>query len=653
MGIKALSGGWFHDNVTPRGISFDGFLPQACKTPLGSMEDFELIHCPAKMAEFQSDSWYKKNPSLGDILLTVAPLESNRKVKLIEQYVTQLEKYFCFPCDTKNCHDELENIPCRGVCRGMANLRKDFFHYKQMLPSIDKFRQDGKLYDVKKEIYRLVDRVFSGLASCFGIRSNGAFQILDELEMKGIITSAGRENLASAAAIALELRIKTYLEAGKQGEQVIANDIDKDEASVSNFESFYRLPNEEELFHFFFVASPLYKAIRQCCLLEGQILNSFADQAFFDCSPAVKGHVYRRILKFEQALECYESALETNPEDTEMRLVKIYIQLELDMSVEMAVCIEKQFQVLIRKLCKKHNLPEGNVDQNEYLVPTIDVCTSSLQNKPESELELLEVLGSMSSFYVSQGNVEQAQHIFDQCTTLTSLLGQPEELNIYFSYTQSTEKLKPKQLEEVVSYLRKIAEEEGISFQSVQCLNELGGIFIDQEKIQQAYQCLQRALAIEHTLFLSNFNPETQRTLSMLGFITMKLGMYQEGKIYYEKLLQLRKSLNIASDTMLIPTQLTIAFLCYNTNHHEEALSYFQDVLALLANKSFKRESYLEGCTHSLIAFSWRALNETEKALNSTIDAQACLSKITSMDMKVPLTCDIALNFRMIDIRRI
>ncbi|XP_028416715.1 uncharacterized protein LOC114540918, partial [Dendronephthya gigantea] len=95
MGIKALSGEWFYDNVTPRGISFDGFLPQACKTPLGNIKDFELIHCPAKMAEFQSDSWCQKNPNLADILLTVAPLESNGQTKLIEEYRAQLEKYLC------------------------------------------------------------------------------------------------------------------------------------------------------------------------------------------------------------------------------------------------------------------------------------------------------------------------------------------------------------------------------------------------------------------------------------------------------------------------------------------------------------------------------------------------------------------------------
>jgi hypothetical protein len=37
MNIKAINEEWFYDDKTARGVSFDGFLPQACKTPLGNM----------------------------------------------------------------------------------------------------------------------------------------------------------------------------------------------------------------------------------------------------------------------------------------------------------------------------------------------------------------------------------------------------------------------------------------------------------------------------------------------------------------------------------------------------------------------------------------------------------------------------------------
>ncbi|XP_046862000.1 uncharacterized protein LOC124455394 [Xenia sp. Carnegie-2017] len=77
---------------------------------------------------------------------------------------------------------------------------------------------DGKEYDVKKEIYRLNDRVIVGFSMVFGITTNGSFKIVDDLCERKVICSSAKDNLASALAISLKFKLYNDLLAEKQDE---------------------------------------------------------------------------------------------------------------------------------------------------------------------------------------------------------------------------------------------------------------------------------------------------------------------------------------------------------------------------------------------------------------------------------------------------
>jgi hypothetical protein len=166
MNIQSINGGWFFDDITARGVSFDGFLPQACKTPLGNMKEFDLIHTPQKMADFQNNGWYVRNWSLGDTLLTISPLQSDKHV-LVDAYQEEIAKILSSPCDLETCEHDAScgSWPSRGSCRGLNTLREDLSRYGDVMTGNNDL-DDGKFYDVKKEIYRLTDRVFAALAKC-------------------------------------------------------------------------------------------------------------------------------------------------------------------------------------------------------------------------------------------------------------------------------------------------------------------------------------------------------------------------------------------------------------------------------------------------------------------------------------------------------
>ena len=65
---------WFYDSETPRGISFDGAMPWASKTPLGRMATkdkaaLELIRTPEEMAKLQWEEFaVKEGYHLGMII---------------------------------------------------------------------------------------------------------------------------------------------------------------------------------------------------------------------------------------------------------------------------------------------------------------------------------------------------------------------------------------------------------------------------------------------------------------------------------------------------------------------------------------------------------------------------------------------------------
>ncbi|XP_066285755.1 uncharacterized protein [Branchiostoma lanceolatum] len=85
---------WFFDSVTPRGFSFDGFMPWASKTPFGrdktkSKPSVSLIQTPAKLAEYQQlHIAVAEGYHLSDILRRVSYLTGDES--LVDEYMDKI-----------------------------------------------------------------------------------------------------------------------------------------------------------------------------------------------------------------------------------------------------------------------------------------------------------------------------------------------------------------------------------------------------------------------------------------------------------------------------------------------------------------------------------------------------------------------------------
>jgi signal-transduction protein with cAMP-binding, CBS, and nucleotidyltransferase domain len=253
LGVEALNNfrtadpkdEWFYDDVLKSGFSFDGPDWHACKLPLGrqggykvkkkiklengseqgitiNKSDFELILAPKQLAEFQletkdtintelafndqalipeqklqQESWYKSDTHLVQSMRLVSLIEGSQQ--LIDNYREQLHN---------NIIEKSEIIKDRAI----KKLQEDLESFSLKLGE----EEEGKLIDVKKDIFRIGDRIIDALANYYGVLSEegqpslNAWKAVDKMQEKGILSPKGAEHLKEALSIATELRLATY-----------------------------------------------------------------------------------------------------------------------------------------------------------------------------------------------------------------------------------------------------------------------------------------------------------------------------------------------------------------------------------------------------------------------------------------------------------
>ena len=128
-------GDWFFDRITPRGISFDGMMPHACKFPLGRQQltenkrwKTELIKPVSEMLEYLNEEENLKNGyHLGDILTKTCHIYGD--VSISEE----------FQCGVASMLDELDDNS------RMVEIRK------QIVEDLNKFATRSTLLQIKLE----------------------------------------------------------------------------------------------------------------------------------------------------------------------------------------------------------------------------------------------------------------------------------------------------------------------------------------------------------------------------------------------------------------------------------------------------------------------------------------------------------------------
>ena len=319
MGIHCL-GPWFYDDVTPRGLAFDGTLPQACKTPLGKRDKdgtivYELIGSPVEISKFQRLEWLKVNPQLAGVLRTVLVITPGEKaVKLVQDYTVclreELDELVAQEGDFPPRERKLrETLAVLELARDM-----DVFN-----PRLGQEDQAGRFFHVKKEIYRLMDRLVASVGLYFNASGQSAWECLEWLHKENFLSERGLRNLFVAVSIGAELRASAYTMEDRQDDyldcqafgDVCENDLDAADRGLG-------LPPMQTLYRYYFTVLPFLSHILLCTLgASNTSLDQMRDEDFYSDSPKYRALVSMRLRQHERAKIELQKHLIAYPDDLE------------------------------------------------------------------------------------------------------------------------------------------------------------------------------------------------------------------------------------------------------------------------------------------------------------------------------------------------
>ena len=201
---------WFFDAHTKRGISFDGMMPHASKSPLGRQPTenkpwtIELIQPTSVMVNYSTqESDLKNGYHLADILSNTCFVDGSR------------ENYRIFEKAVRKILTEKRGIDKQEITKMIKDDMQKHSTKLGISSTIDK-----NSYNVKQFAYRSTTIFISGFAQLLGVKPGSCFEVVRRMYEQEHISEKFSHKLQYAVALACEIRLKTYLDQGYQYDYV-------------------------------------------------------------------------------------------------------------------------------------------------------------------------------------------------------------------------------------------------------------------------------------------------------------------------------------------------------------------------------------------------------------------------------------------------
>ncbi|CAK8674507.1 unnamed protein product [Clavelina lepadiformis] len=309
--VTKENGDWFFDAFTPRGISFDGLMPYACKFPLGRSEKTknkpwtnELIQPVSRMLKYlDSDEDLKNGYHIGDIVTRTCFVFGN--LKLYQQFAGKV---------SEKLHD--------------SNAFNHTLLIKQLNEDLKKFDAFDSLYglfvaskfNVKRVLYRSTSLFIAALGRIHKIDETSSFAIIKKLNDLKIIDDKTAHMFSYATAVSCQVRLSVYMKQNSQddyvGEEelylVFQNNIYNEVISTAG---------EKSVVDYFIIAYNLQNAIRSMNWLRNEPLRIIF-------RPSTKFLMLHLLRLFDRIITEWEGSLKKkafHPLDEEDLYIRYYV----------------------------------------------------------------------------------------------------------------------------------------------------------------------------------------------------------------------------------------------------------------------------------------------------------------------------------------
>ncbi|XP_012564572.2 uncharacterized protein LOC105848879 [Hydra vulgaris] len=516
------------------------------KTPLGRIggdKKYDLIQAIDGMLSYviNTDSWASHiDKNLPNILENVCYVYGNKD--LVETYKSKVKEFLNKkdPNNRSNCEMRALKLLEEGAVeinyfQQTLSLKTEEILFKGDLDKLkpNLFDDEGRLFDVKQEIYRLPDRLVYNLGLYYAIKGKSSWYIADKLASKTIISPEASLNLKNAITFATTLRLKTYAhyKAQKEYMSIFIKSIKTESEVKIQAQQIFHLSEEDlgeksGLFQYFYTALPLHKRLKDFCMQYQTLSNEckktfFQNSNFYEDNIANKGFIYYRLAQHKEAQRCLELAL--------------LDQLNVD-NFQINLCLGKLYTSF------------GNNDQ---AITQYQNCLNNFKlicnNQPHPNIAVF--LNNLAAAYRNKGQYDEAIKMFEESLEMKKLIFNNKahstlsatlnNLGITYydkgKYDQAIEKF-----EESLK-MKKLIYHDAPHPDIAGTLNNLGEAYKNKGRYDQAIKMIHKSLEMKKIIYKEEPYPDIAASLNNLGTAYNLKGQYDQAIKKYKESLEMRK----------------------------------------------------------------------------------------------------------------